>query len=158
MNRYDCESVTDLLPLLAREQLLPHEAAAVESHLHGCAECAGEASLVRLLGRAVPRVPTGLEASVLTAVRTRRPAPARWGMGQLAMAATVAAALLGGALALQRTGFDITPDGLPGLLVFEDMSPASSWATADDPLLRGGSSLQELSLEELELVLAELDS
>lgn len=159
MNRYDCESVKDLLPLLVRGQLLPQEAGAVESHVGHCADCAEENSLVQVVAQAVPAVPAGLEARVLDAARKRRPAPSTWwAPGRLAAAATVAAAVIGGALVLERMGYDITPDALPGFLALDDMSPAFSWATLDDPLLSGGSTLQELSLEELELVLAELDS
>jgi hypothetical protein len=157
MNRYDCESVRDLLPLKVRGQLLSHEAAAVELHVLGCGECREEESLVGLLARALPAVPAGLEGRVLTAVR--RPVPQRWAPGRLAMAATVAAAVIGGALLLERRGFDLTPDILPGALVFlDDATPAFSWAIGEDPLLRGAATLHDLSLEELELVLAELDS
>ncbi|HSJ25755.1 MAG TPA: zf-HC2 domain-containing protein [Longimicrobiales bacterium] len=154
--RYDCESVRDLLPLHVRGQLLSHEMSAVEGHMIDCGNCAAEATLVRLLHDAPPAVPAGLQQRVLMAVR--RPAPRRWAPGRLAMAATVAAALLGGALVLERTGFDFSPEPMPVTLVFEDMSPALSWATGDDPLLGGGAALPDLSLEELELVLAELDS
>jgi hypothetical protein len=156
MNRYDCESVRDLLPLLNRGQLLSHEASAVELHLLGCADCREEESLVRLLAQTVPAVPAGLEPRVLLAVR--RPMPRRWAPTRLAMAATVAAAVLGGVLVLQRAGYDITPDVAPGMLVFDDTTPAFSWAFSDDPVLHGAGSLHELSVEELELVLAELDS
>jgi hypothetical protein len=156
MNRYDCESVRDLLPLKVRGQLLSHEAAAVELHVLGCGECREEQSLVSVLAQSALPVPTELEGRVLTAVR--RPAPRRWAPGRLAMAATVAAAILGGALVLQRSGFDITPDLMPGSLVFDDSTPAFSWAIGDDPMLRGAAALHDLSMEELELVLAELDS
>jgi predicted anti-sigma-YlaC factor YlaD len=161
MNRYDCETVRDLLPLHVRSQLLSHEATAVDLHLGGCAECTEEGSLVRVLAGALPAVPAGLEERVLRLSRQPAPArwtPARWASGRLAMAATFAAAIFGGALVLQRAGYDITPDALPGGLVMDDMSAALGWMVGDDPLLRGGSTLQELSLEELELVLAELDS
>jgi hypothetical protein len=156
MNRYDCESVRDLLPLQARGQLLQHEAGAVDLHLGSCAHCREEDALVRLLAGALPEVPAGLPQRVLMAVR--RPAPVRWAPGRLAMAATLAAALIGGLLVVQRAGYDLAPDALPGALVFDDVTPPLSWAMADDPLLGGGTALPELSLEELELLLAELDS
>jgi hypothetical protein len=38
------------------------------------------------------------------------------------------------------------------------MAPVVSWVMHDDPLLDGGSTLQQLSVEQLELVLAELES
>jgi predicted anti-sigma-YlaC factor YlaD len=156
MNRYDCDATRDLLPLLLRQELLPHEAAAVDQHVTGCVGCSAEQALLRLLAQARPAVPPGLEKRVLLAVR--RPAPQRWAPARLAMAATLAAAVIGGALVLQRTGYDMTPDALPGAVAFDDASHELSWTMSDDPLLHGSSTLQQLTLEELELVLAELDS
>jgi hypothetical protein len=73
--------------------------------------------------------------------RVRRAMPAR-----LALAATVAAAVFGGAQFFGRdaAGPDTDLDSV-------------SWAAAEDPLLHGGSELHDLSVEELELLLDELD-
>jgi hypothetical protein len=83
-----------------------------------------------------------------------------WKPARLAMAATVAAALLGGTVVMQRAGLlrswtDTSPTRLT--LDASDAS-ALSWAAAEDPLLHGSSGLQQLSVEELELLLAELES
>jgi predicted anti-sigma-YlaC factor YlaD len=157
MNWNDCDNVRDLLPLQQRGQLLAGEAAAVDTHLTGCAECRREAALIGAVLRAGPAVPAGLEARVLLAVRAgavRRPrAPVR-----LAMAATVAAAVLGGSLVLQQLGHGPAPTATPVGLTDELSAPAVSWAVAFDPLLQASSALQQLSLEELELILLELDS
>lgn len=144
MNRYDCEAIRDMLPSLIRGEMLPHEAASAEVHLDGCADCRAEANIVRLLQNGLAPVPPGLETRVLAAVRRRsvmRGLPAR-----LAMAATLAAAVIGGSLIFDRTG-DRNPADLE----------AVSWAAAEDPLLHGGSELQDLSVEELEMLLVELD-
>jgi anti-sigma factor RsiW len=155
MNWNDCDNVRDLLPLQQRGQLLAGEAAAVDTHLTGCAECRREAALIGAVLRAGPAVPAGLEARVLLAVRAgavrRRRTPVR-----LAMAATVAAAVLGGSLVLQQLGH--VPAGAPAGLADDLAAPAVSWAVAFDPLLQASSALQQLSLEELELILLELDS
>jgi hypothetical protein len=91
----------------------------------------------------------------------RRPAqralsqPAR-----LALAATVAAALLGGSLILDRAGLlQRTTDPARAMVSLDEGdASALSWAAAEDPLLHGSFALQQLSVEELELLLAELES
>jgi anti-sigma factor RsiW len=144
MNRYDCETIRDQLPALVRGEMLPHEAARVEQHLDECDACRAEEKIVRLLHATLAPVPVGLEARVIAAVRRRagRRIPER-----LALAATVAAAVLGTSFFVQRMQESrATPD-----------LNAVSWAAAEDPLLHGRSELHQLSVEELELLLAELD-
>lgn len=144
MNPYDCEAVRDLLPSLTRGEMLPHEVTLVELHLDACAECTAEAGIVRLLQSTLAPMPAGLEERVLAAVRRRsllRGRPAR-----LALAATLAAAVIGGSLIYERAGARADLD-----------IEAVSWAAAQDPLLHGGSELHELSVEQLELLLEELD-
>lgn len=144
MNPYDCEAVRDLLPSLTRGEILPHDATLVELHLETCAECSAQAAIVRVLQATLAPVPDGLEDRVLAAVRRhtlRRGRPAR-----LAMAATLAAAIMGAALVYER----VSPRA--------DLDiEAVSWAAAQDPLLHGGSELHDLSVEQLELLLEELD-
>lgn len=160
MNRYDCEGASDLLPLLVRSELRGEEEAAVEAHVAMCTACAQEAEVVGLVYRAQAEVPVGLEPRVLAAVRGRAPArrwvPARW-----AMAATVAAAVVGGSMVfdrfMPRSGGQM--GAVPGFLELEAAeATVLSWAAAEDPLLHGGSGLHTLSLEELEILLAELES
>jgi hypothetical protein len=154
MTRFDCEATRDLLPLLVRDELTPSQASALTLHAEGCADCTADAAVIRLLHRTAPVAPPALEARVVQAVRR---APRRWAPARLAMAATVAAAVIGGTLALQRTSLDLTAPAT-NVIVLDDSVPVMSWAVADDPMLRGGTTLQQLSLEELELILAELDS
>lgn len=159
MNGYNCDTVRDLVPAFVRASLLPHEEAATEAHLEGCAECRHEVAIVRLIHATQPIVPAGLEARVLLAVR-RPVAPRRWAPGRLAMAATVATALLGGTLALQRAGVIPFPADNAASFGTVDASVVSAlgWAAAEDPLLHGASAVPQLSVEELEILLAELDS
>ena len=143
MNRFDCEAIRDQLASLTRGEMLPHEATLAELHLDGCAECRAQADIVRLLQGSLAPVPEGLESRVITALRRRRvlrSAPAR-----LAMAATVAAAVLGGVMVQQRLARDTV-----------DVE-AVSWAAVRDPMLHGDSELHQLSVEELEMLLEELD-
>jgi predicted anti-sigma-YlaC factor YlaD len=159
MNGYDCDTMRELLPAYVRNELLPHEKPAAASHLDVCASCAAEATVLRLVHDAQPTVPPELEARVLLAVR--RPAQrALWQPARLALAATVAAAVLGGSLIVDRTGLlrrTTDPSRAMGSLDEGDAS-ALSWAAAEDPLLHGSFALQQLSVEELELLLAELES
>jgi predicted anti-sigma-YlaC factor YlaD len=156
MTSYDCETTRDLAPLRIRDDLLPHEATRVDMHLADCAECAAETALVRTLAAAAQAAPAGLDTRVIAAVR--RPARRGWLHAGAGMAAAVAAALIGGALLMQSAGPDVAPAAAPGSLVFDDSpAPAVSWVMSDDPLLNGGG-LYELSVEQLEFILAELDS
>jgi hypothetical protein len=69
-------------------------------------------------------------------------------VGRMAMAATLAAAVFGGSMMFGRlTERETAPADLSSL----------SWAAAEDPLLHGRSELQELSVDELENLLAELE-
>ena len=157
MNRYDCETVRDFIPGLVRNELLPHEAAATESHLEQCTECRGEAALVRLFYTTQPTVPAGLEARVLLAVRAPV-ASRRWMPARLAMAATFAAALLGGTFVLERMGVFVRPAAEQNVALDASAASVFSWAAAEAPWLHGSSALQEMSAEELEKLLAELGS
>jgi predicted anti-sigma-YlaC factor YlaD len=148
MNHYDCDAIRDLLPALVRGELLPYDTASAEQHLDGCATCRAEAGIVRLLQESLAPVPAGLEARVIGAVRRR--SSRRWTPVRLAMAATLAAAVLGGSVVFDRmTSRDTAEVGSDPYVL--------SWAAAEDPLLHGGSELQQLSEEELEVLLIELD-
>jgi anti-sigma factor RsiW len=152
----NCDAVRDALPLLVRDPNMSPEAAAVAAHLERCGECRAERELVHFVHGLAEAVPAGLETRVVEAVRrrtTRRFAPSR-----LAVAATVAAALLGGSLVLDRWGYEMAPPPNGAALVFEDNVAVVSWNVSDDPLLQSGTTLQQLSVEELEFILAELDS
>lgn len=161
MMALDCEIVRDMLPARHRAELPSHEAARIDDHLAGCADCAVVADIIRTLVGTREAVPAHLELRVVTAVTT----PARrWTPAWAGIAATVAAALLGGWLVLQLASGRTEPGHAgtgsaigAGLVALEDAAPVTSWTVADDPLLRGGGSLQELSVEQLELVLAEFD-
>jgi hypothetical protein len=156
MMSLNCDAVRDVLPLLVREPNASLEAAAVAAHLDRCEQCRMEHEIVHLVYGLAEVVPAALETRVVEAVRrrtTRRFAPSR-----LAIAATVAAALLGGSLVLDRWGYEMAPRPNGAALVFDDNLAVVSWNVSDDPLLQSGTTLQQLSVEELELILAELDS
>lgn len=144
MNRYDCEAIRDLLPSLMRGEMLPHEATIAELHLDTCADCRAEADIVLLLQETLAPVPAGLETRVIRAVRRRNLLSGR--PARLALAATLATAVIGGLLIHGRagTGSDLDVE-------------AVTWAAAQDPMLHGSSELHELSVEQLELLLEEME-
>ena len=144
MSPYDCESIRDMLPAFVRGEMLPHEVVQVDLHLEECAACQAEAGVVRLLQSTLAPVPEGLESRVLTALRRGRLVNGR--RTRLALAATLGAAMLGGSLIYDRAG-----------VMREIDVEAVSWAAAQDPLLHGGSELHELSVEQLELLMEEMD-
>jgi hypothetical protein len=155
MGRNDCEQARDLVPLLIRGQLLPHDAVVTEAHLGACAECRAEADVVHAVARGLATVPAGLEARVLLAVR--RPLRRAGSVNRLAMAATVAAAVLGGSVIFERWAQQQVPEGGGALVMEEGMPPLVSWGVSQDPLLQGSSPVTQLSVEELEILLQELD-
>jgi anti-sigma factor RsiW len=152
----DCDAVRDTLPLLVRGETASQAAAAVAAHLERCEECRAEQEIVSLVHELAEEVPANLEARVLAAVH--RHTTRRWAPTRLAMVATVAAAVLGGSLLFDRWGDDLVPTPNGAALVYDDNPAVVSWAVSDDPLLQSGTTLQQLSVEELELILAELDS
>ncbi|MEX0906761.1 MAG: zf-HC2 domain-containing protein [Gemmatimonadota bacterium] len=160
MNRYDCDRVQDLLPSLARGELLFHERESTQSHVNACDACRDELALVLLIQQALDPVPAALEARVLAAIDGAH-APAgrnsllRWPPARLAMAAAVTMAVIGGSLLADRFG-GLSPGGqattdfdLAGVSVLD-------WS-GNDPLLHP-APIEELTVEELEALLAELDS
>lgn len=155
MNGYDCDAVRDLLPAIVRDERGAGDHAARE-HLASCDACRAEAAVVRMVQDALEPVPPGLEERVLRAVRVAG-APRRRSPARLAMAATLAAAVLGGALIAERFG---TPWSAERDELAEfDVSAASliGWVDGEDPLLHGGASLEELTVDELELLLTEME-
>jgi anti-sigma factor RsiW len=155
MNSLDCVTTRDLLPPFVRHQLAPRDATRVDLHLERCGECRQEVALVRLLAGSAAAAPAELRQRVLLAVRrhvrTRRATPAR-----LAMAATLAAAAIGGSLLFQRVVTPVAVDAV-ATLASDEPGTALSWAVTLDPLLYGGPAFEYLSVEELEVVLSELD-
>jgi anti-sigma factor RsiW len=170
MNGYDCDSVRDLLPQHASGGLGTLDADRVRTHLAFCTECRAEAELVELIQSTLDPLPDGFEARVLAAVHQNAirpvgaPSPAtprtrtvrQWPV-PFALAATIAAAVVGGVVVLERAGARLTGNDT----AFDSDAPGMSilsWAAADDAMLHGGTVLQELTVEELEQLLEELDS
>lgn len=171
MGSMSCEMVRDTLPALVATTLPAEPRRRLEEHLADCAACRAELALVTAVRSDRAKVPPGLHARVVTAVQRRR-SPRRWAPTHLAVAASVALLLLTGALVarvLQTTPPSIrgatpapavaTANAAPA--VYGEDVPATSligWTSGGDPLLNGTPTLHELSVDELETLLAELES
>ncbi|HEX6309124.1 MAG TPA: zf-HC2 domain-containing protein [Longimicrobiales bacterium] len=160
-----CEWMRDRLPAITAGRLDAQAAAEVRSHLSACADCSAEAVLVRALAAHEVPVPEGLEARVRAAVAGQHESRgAGWrSPGRYAMAATVAFALVTAGLLRDATGGDeriaLDPEaanGAGGAAAGDLGAPA--WPAVDEPLMRGGPALYELSVDELERLLKELES
>jgi predicted anti-sigma-YlaC factor YlaD len=147
-----CDKVWDLLPDLLGQRLDARTEAAVRAHLQGCADCRAELSLVSAVASARLAVPTGLERRIQNAVRGRSLARPRW---PIAAAAAVAAAMIGGS-ALLRGALERQTDTVAPAAVTD--AQGAGWIGVDDAFMSGTSSLRDLSVEELEKLLVELDS
>ncbi|HEU4648491.1 MAG TPA: zf-HC2 domain-containing protein [Gemmatimonadales bacterium] len=155
----DCDRVRDLLPDYAAGRLEPATVAAVEAHLRSCDECRGESAIIGLLARHPAPLPGGLEARVLAATAPRRRVP--YVPASALLAASVAAALLGGVTILRHTrGPEAAPPAAGAAAAGVDgrglmmRLPGS----ADDGLAAGSASLDDLSEDELQSLLKELNS
>ena len=160
----DCDRVGELLPDMAAGRLSRESVPAVEAHVAACPECRETLAALRLLSMATPQAPDGLESRIRDAVcgqapsvpgapsegrgpgvrpSWRRRAPA-WGLA----AAAVLALLLGRGLVPDEPGdpelLALGDDDVPALL-------------PDDGMVAGGPVLDDLSDEDLALLLEELD-
>jgi hypothetical protein len=169
MNSATCERVRDQLPDVLAGRLGVEAAQPVLAHLAACAECAEEARLIRVLRQETVPVPAGLEARIRAAAALR---PARWRFGVLRpalIAATIGAALLGGATLLrqyrapapaaQATAPASAPVGPTAAAPVDAralMQPLPG--SVDGGPFSSSASLDDLSVEELQTLLKEMQS
>ena len=155
MNNLNCEYVRDVYPDVLSGAADALVADVVRDHLATCADCREEAALIAALQHApAPVVPAGLHERVVQS--TARPR-ARWRIhaGDVAMAATLAAALIGGGIYLQQQKQPLADAPAPAAV-----RPAHSLGAVgvEDALMTGKSSLDDLSVEQLEKLLGEVQS
>lgn len=147
MTDMKCENAKDRLPGLVRGDLPPGRMAEVMAHAATCADCRQEIELLSRLRGAFPVAPAGLVSDIEGALARDR-SRVRWSMGwRLSAAATIVLAL-GTAVVWQRVQ---TP--LEASLFAQD--PLAIWP-ADDALVAGAPMLEDLSEDDLALLLEEL--
>jgi anti-sigma factor RsiW len=166
-----CEFYADALIERAAGALDGERAARLDAHLAVCPDCTASLATIRALQAAPLSVPAGLEGRIRAAVReagasgvsspvrpAAAPAPERHGRPRW----RIWAAPLAAAAALAALWIGI---GLPGrsdpaaeaVAVFDDYDPYGVWP-ADGLIVAGEPVLSELSVEELEWLLLELES
>jgi predicted anti-sigma-YlaC factor YlaD len=154
MKPLNCEHVRDVLPDLLSRKLSGVEEASVQAHLQSCSECRADLAVATVVNAVRLNPPMHLQQRILSASRARR-TPA-WS-GRMALAASVAVAVIGGSVLMQQ------------LLPKSDEVPLASqpaelpeigagWFGVDDAFVSGTASLRDLSEAELEKLLAELGS
>ena len=163
-----CEFLRDALPDHEAGRLEPERARRVEAHLEGCERCREEAAAIRLIAASRVRAPAGLADRVAAAVSgpapsqapstgPARPAPPastgpRWGWRQWALPLAAAAAL---ATVLVQPGVEEAPDA--DVAVVEAYAPYGDWP-AGDGVVAGHAVLSDLTAEQLERLLEEMES
>ena len=155
MTTTNCENVRDIYPDILHGAVDAATSARVRAHIASCDECAAECALLDALYAQPVVVPSGLEARVSQAVK--RVKPMRWyiGRGQLAMAATLAFALIGGSAILQMQQREEVQSPAPTTVA---PAPHIGAVGVEDAMLSGKSSLDDLSVEQLKKLLGEIQS
>ncbi|HEX7090280.1 MAG TPA: zf-HC2 domain-containing protein [Longimicrobiales bacterium] len=157
MSAMDCETARDLLPLLRGAGLSARDRAGLEAHIAGCEGCRAEAELLAMLRRTPATPPAGLVERILDALPARRPRQRR-AVGLLALAATLAGAVLVGKGVVQDL-LDADAPGGPAASADLPAELLQPFWPGDDELAAGiAPALHQLSVDELEVLLAELES
>jgi predicted anti-sigma-YlaC factor YlaD len=153
MNTERCAAMSDQMPDWLNDRLNEVDRARVEEHVAQCPACRQEREVLRGVRRTRPAIPAALEARVVAAVRSR-PARHRWVPGQLAAAASVVLAIATGGVLVLSSGPAASGDPVQQA----DPTASAHAGHIGDPLLHGGPGLSNLSVDELQALLAELDS
>jgi anti-sigma factor RsiW len=157
MNTLNCETIRDLLPELLSDRVSASMTTAVRAHLASCEECRAELALARAISEAVPAMPAGLDRRVLAAAT--RPRATMWTRGRLAAAASVAIAIVGASMWWSELGpRNEERLGTHPVVNVQRETAGAGFIGVDDAFATGASSLGDLTVEELEKLLLELDS
>jgi predicted anti-sigma-YlaC factor YlaD len=150
MTDLNCEYVRDVYPDVLNGKLDASLAQRVRAHVAACDECRGEAALLEALHAHPTQVPAGLHERVVRNATRVRPVW-RWSRADLAMVATLAAALIGGSVIMQGRRIGAGERTVPA-------EAAIGYVGVEGTMLSGKASLDDLSVEELETLLGEMES
>jgi hypothetical protein len=142
----NCEYVREVYPDVLNQTADMATATAVRAHIARCADCREEAALIEQLHGVAMPIPSGLHERIVSELS--RPAPRRFGMRHLAYAATVAAAVIGGSILFGQRDDSRPVAEVEGL----------GFVSVEDAMVTGTSSLSDLTIEELEALLGEIES
>ncbi len=154
MNQPTCEHVRDVYPDVSNGSADAAVVREVHAHLATCAECRAECAVVDAVRAQQIAVPAGLQQRIAQAA-ARRP---RWQVSRarLALAATLAAALIGGGLFLRLDRSEPAAQLTPAQV--RASAPGLGAVGVEAAMLSGKSSLDDLSVEQLETLLGEMES
>jgi hypothetical protein len=157
------EAMRDLLPELAHDALSVEETARVRAHVAACAACASEMEILRTAGKLFDQFTPGVNTAAIVAalpaapnsrpvLTLERPTRRRFAMPRYALAAAASLLILASLSlpsVLSNNGTDVAGN------VSLDSGPLS--VTAPVAIL-GASALDDLGSDELEALLAELET
>lgn len=151
----NCEYVRDTYPDVLHGAVDDALAQRIRAHVAECAECRVEVALIDAIHAERLVVPPGLEQRTAHAATARRP---RWRVSAstVAMAATLAAALIGGSLIMNSQNDQ--PAAVPAAAGRAPNAAGIGAVGVDAAMMSGKSSLDDLSVEQLEKLLGEMQS
>jgi len=154
MTRLNCEYVVELYPDVLNGKLTAEAAEAVRTHIASCDECRAAAALLDIVYADHVVAPASLRERVAHGL-VQAPAKRRFSRSNMTMVATLAAALIGGSVILQTR-----PSGTQQsrTVVQAAAPPAVGFVGVEDAMLSGDASLEDLSVEQLEQLLGEIES
>ncbi len=149
-----CDAVLETLADLAAERLPPEEARRAREHLGACPACRELYEAARWVYLSRPDAPEGFSRQVRDAVRTARARRAWWVPSWARVAAAVAVLALGLGWGIERRGGP-GPEEAGAPEIAYGLEHDEMWI-ADDGIIAGAPTLDELSDEMLEALLSEL--
>ena len=150
MTDLNCEYIRDVYPDVLHGNADASLEQRVRTHITTCDECRAEAGLLETLHAQPARSPAGLHDRVVRNATGPRPRW-RWSRSDVAMAATLAAALIGGSVIMQNRRAETVERGVA-------VEAAIGFVNVEGIMLSGKASLDDLSMEELETLLGEMES
>ncbi len=164
MTNEQCDRIRDLLPELLSGEMGRADADETEAHLAACAGCRREVEVLKVLHRARPGPPPGLEERIRARVREEfgtqdGPAeviPIRPGSRRIPSWALSAAALLVLGLGTKALWDENGQDLVQDPIVVANQEPLPEAWLWDDGMVAGDLVLDGLTDEDLEALLEEL--
>jgi hypothetical protein len=155
MSNLNCEYVRDVYPEVLNGSAQPVIVQSVRAHIASCDDCRAEIAIIEAIHARPMRVPDGLHDRVMQSASQR---PSRWQFSRndMLMAATLAAALIGGSVLMRRPEPRPTTVATPA--ADETATRSLGAVNVEDAMLSGKASLDDLSVEQLEKLLQEVES